>query len=156
MTEIKIDKKRLMEIAEPPSDEATRRRTFRRQNRTLSSASTAIAAKITRALRINGITNSEFAKLLGVTPANVTRYLSGKANFELKTLVDIEQVLGINLIDRQIVDTLPNEIDQRKEKVTLIPIKIPDFNNSKTISYELKSKIKTIETNFIQELETYG
>lgn len=156
MNEIKIDKNRLMEIAVPPSEEAIKRRDFRKQNRALISASTVIAAKITKALREKAINHSEFAKLLGVTPANVTRYLSGKANFELKTLIDIERVLGISLIDRQIDDAITAAPAQPKEKVVLMPIKIPDFNNTKTISYEIKSKVTPISINIVQKIETYG
>ena len=59
----------------------------RRKNRHWLCASSAIAAKIKRQLRILGLTQSDLAVMLGVTPANITRYLNGQTNFELKTLV---------------------------------------------------------------------
>ena len=91
-----------MAIAEKPSDEAIKRRNQRKTERQLVLASTLIASKIARAMRMQNIKNVEVAKLLGVSPANVTRYLSGKANFELKTLIDIEKALNINLIDHSL------------------------------------------------------
>ena len=117
MNEIKINKKRLMEIAMEPSEETIKHRNLRRQNRALIIAASVIAAKITHALRIKNMSNSDFARQLGVTPANVTRYLSGKANFELKTLVEIEQLLKISLIDRSITqeESISSEVNQEKD-----------------------------------------
>lgn len=91
-----------MEIAEKPSEEAILSRQKRKTDRYLILASTTIASKIARAMRVKNIKNIEMANILGVTPANITRYLSGKANFELKTLVEFENALGISLIDRRI------------------------------------------------------
>lgn len=102
MKNLKINKERLMEIAEKPSEEAILSRQKRKTDRYLILASTAIASKIARAMRVKNIKNIEMANILGVTPANITRYLSGKANFELKTLVEFENALGISLIDRRI------------------------------------------------------
>ena len=75
----------------------------RRKNRHWLCASSAIAAKIKRQLRILGLTQSDLAVMLGVTPANITRYLNGQTNFELKTLVEIERKLGIKIIDKTVV-----------------------------------------------------
>lgn len=97
---LKINKEKLMAIAEKPSEEVIKRRSQRKSERQLILASTLIASKIAKAMRMQNIKNVEVAKILGVSPANVTRYLSGKANFELKTLIDIERALNINLIDR--------------------------------------------------------
>ena len=58
-----------------------------------------IAMQIRRELRKQGITHAEFAKRLGVDPSIVTRYLSGKHNFQLRTLVKVQQILGIDIIN---------------------------------------------------------
>lgn len=85
----------------------------RRADRYLNAASSAIAAKVMRQLRVKGLTRIQLAEELGITPANVTRYLSGKCNFELRTLVEMERVLYIRIIDRDIVSI-------RKEPVKVV------------------------------------
>lgn len=61
-----------------------------------------IAAKMRRALRLKGMTQTELSRIMGMDPAVISRYLAGKANMELKTMVKIEEALGINIIDRVI------------------------------------------------------
>lgn len=102
-----MDKNKLNAIAVPLSDTDKARMQSRRQDRYWKLASSAIAAKIQRQLKVKGITRMKLAEMLDITPANITRYLSGETNFELKTLVEIERVLGIDIINRQIVPTHP-------------------------------------------------
>lgn len=78
----------------------------RKSDRYWKAASSAIAAKIMRQLRIKGMTRVQLAEELGITPANVTRYLNGTCNFELRTLVDIERVLDLQIIDKNIIPRL--------------------------------------------------
>lgn len=85
----------------------------RKSDRYWKAASSAIAAKVLRQLRIKGMTRVQLAEELGITPANVTRYLNGTCNFELRTLVEIERVLGLQIIDRDI-------IPHKKEPVKVI------------------------------------
>lgn len=94
---------RLNNIARDLTLTERERMTERRKNRHWLCASSAIAAKIKRQLRILGLTQSDLAEMLGGTPANVTRYLNGQTNFELKTLVEIERKLGIRIIDRNVI-----------------------------------------------------
>lgn len=141
-----------MAISSPMSEEAIMRRKQRQAERALVLASTAIAAKIGRALRTKNIKNTEFAKMLGVTAANVTRYLSGKTNFELKTLVEIERVLDIRLINRDCLEN--NEFDKTKSdkninKITLMPItrlSMPTFLPQGNTTYRF------IESRFLYRL----
>lgn len=69
----------------------------------MEGASSAIAAKIRRRLRMLGMSNADFAKAIGTYAPTVTKWLSGTHNFELKTLVDIEDVLDIAIIDRNVI-----------------------------------------------------
>lgn len=66
-------------------------------------ASGAIAAKIRRRLKMLDISNAKFAEMLGTHSPVVSKWLSGKHNFELKTLVDIERALDITIIDRNVI-----------------------------------------------------
>jgi len=58
-----------------------------------------IAQKIKHRLNECGILKKDFAKIMGVQPAQVTRWLAGKSNFEINTIFKIEEKLGITLID---------------------------------------------------------
>ncbi len=100
-----IDKKRLQEIAEPLSAEARETMQTRKADRYWRVASSAIAAKVLRQLRVKGMTRVQLAEALNVTPANITRYLNGKCNFELRTLVELERVLDVHIIDREVIPT---------------------------------------------------
>lgn len=94
------EKEALMRLAEPMDEQTQNAMARRKSQRRLIAMSTAIAAKIECALRLKGMKRTELAQQLGVSPANVTRYLSGKCNFELKTLLALEDVLDISLINR--------------------------------------------------------
>lgn len=65
-----------------------------------------IANKIISILKDNDINRTEFASLMNVKPSQVTKMLSGTQNFELKTIFEIEQRLGINFINYEI-QTVP-------------------------------------------------
>ena len=111
----------------------------RRKNRHWLCASSAIAAKIKRQLRILGLTQSDLAVMLGVTPANITRYLNGQTNFELKTLVEIERKLGIKIIDKTVVP---------EDSKSSIILKVT-YNYSLPIFKESDSKSECINDSFI-------
>lgn len=100
---MKIDKDKLKNIATPLTDQEKRCMTCRKSDRYWKAASSAIAAKVLRQLKVLGKTRMQLAEDLGVTPANITRYLNGRCNFELKTLIEMERVLNIKIIDRNVI-----------------------------------------------------
>lgn len=100
---MKVNKTKLKEMAQPLPEESRSRMQQRRADRYWKAASSAIAAKIIRQMGILGVSRVQLAEKLGITPANITRYLSGTTNFELNTLVEIERVLGVNIIDRNVI-----------------------------------------------------
>lgn len=61
--------------------------------------SQAIALKILRSLRAQGLTQKELATQLNVTPQQVNKWVKGGENFTMETLTKIEQVLKIVLIE---------------------------------------------------------
>lgn len=81
-----------------------------RENRDLYKTSFRIAMKVKRSLRVKGMTQAQLAEAMDVDCAVISRYLSGKANLELKTIVKIEKALGINIIDREITPKKPKVI----------------------------------------------
>lgn len=60
--------------------------------------SDAIAEKIAARLSEQGLTQKMFAKQMGKTEAEVSRWLSGTHNFTLRTISKISTVLNMNMI----------------------------------------------------------
>ena len=58
----------------------------------------AIADKIATRLKELGISQKEFALMVGKTQAEVSRWLSGTHNFTIRTLAKISAVLGQDFI----------------------------------------------------------
>lgn len=58
-----------------------------------------LANYINAVLIEKGISKTEFSKMLNGSCPLVTKYLSGKHNFTIKTLIKIEEILGIKLLN---------------------------------------------------------
>lgn len=58
-----------------------------------------LATIIANAIKANGLKKSEFAEILGKQPSEISKWLSGTHNFTIETLMDIERVLSIQLLD---------------------------------------------------------
>jgi transcriptional regulator with XRE-family HTH domain len=57
-----------------------------------------LAARIDDVLQARGLTNQEFAFMMGKKPSEISRWLSGTHNFTTETLWEIERVLNIQLL----------------------------------------------------------
>ncbi len=62
------------------------------------SKNVAIAVRIIKTLRAQGKTRRDLARLLGKSESEITRWLSGFHNLELKTIYKIEKALGVDII----------------------------------------------------------
>ena len=58
----------------------------------------AISDKIAGILEERGMSQKDFARLVGKTESEVSRWLGGTHNFTLKTIAKISSVLGCNII----------------------------------------------------------
>ena len=58
----------------------------------------AIADKLDATLKERGMNQKEFARMIGHTQAEVSRWLSGTHNFTLATLAKISVALGIDVL----------------------------------------------------------
>jgi len=74
-----------------------------------------LAVKIADALHNAGYTQKDFATKMGKSETVVSEWLSGDRNFTIDTLSDIEEVLGIRLLDTTVmtVITADAEISQK-------------------------------------------
>jgi transcriptional regulator with XRE-family HTH domain len=58
-----------------------------------------LAAKIYKAMKALGMTQTQFAESMDKPISLISRWMSGTHNFTVDTLVDIQHVLGISLLD---------------------------------------------------------
>ena len=58
-----------------------------------------IALSIVDYMQANGLTRSDIANKLGVSPQYVSRILSGSINFSFKSVAEIERKLGISCME---------------------------------------------------------
>lgn len=77
-----------------------------------------LAAQIDDALMSRGLTNQEFAFMMGKKPSEITRWLSGTHNFTTETLWEIERVLNLQLLTSSSVPEV--KINETEELRTLI------------------------------------
>jgi transcriptional regulator with XRE-family HTH domain len=82
-----------------------------------------LTTKIANAIKAKGLKKSEFAETLGKQPSEISKWLSGTHNFTIDTLMDIERVLSIQLLDTGNWDRLEKyqkvEIKSRKNPSTI-------------------------------------
>jgi transcriptional regulator with XRE-family HTH domain len=72
-----------------------------------------LAAQIDNVLMSRGLTNQEFAFMMGKKPSEITRWLSGTHNFTTETLWEIERVLKIQLLTSSTPDEkVVNEMEE--------------------------------------------
>lgn len=110
---MKFNAERLKSIAQPMTDEERAKMNYRIGNADWLRMSAAIALKIRKILRSQNITQVEFASRMKVTPAQISKLLSGKVNFELKTISKLQSVLGESIIDIDLSVKPKNEIEQK-------------------------------------------
>lgn len=82
-----------------------------------------LAAKIEEAMKRKGYNQRRFAKMMEKSPTVISEWLSGDRNFTIDTLTDIEEVLGVHLLDVTIMTTVNANTEsvltmQRKAKKT--------------------------------------
>ena len=73
-----------------------------------------IAAIIDDAIKSKGWGRKQFAERMNKKPSEISKWLSGTHNFTIDTLIDIEQMLEIKLL---------NLTERRKKRVSSIGIK---------------------------------
>ena len=96
---MKFNVEKLKAVARPMTVEEKAAMDYRAENADWLQLSATIALKIRKLLRQQGMTQVDLAARLGVTPPQVSKLLSGKINFELKTLVSIQNALGKPIVD---------------------------------------------------------
>ena len=109
---MKFNVEKLKSVARPMTQDEMTALDFLSDNADWLRLSAAIALKIRKILRQKGMQQAELANLLSVTPAQVSKFLSGKVNFELKTIAKIQSVLGEQIVEVPLQDKLEEAADQ--------------------------------------------
>ncbi|SDD70852.1 Helix-turn-helix [Dyadobacter soli] len=72
---------------------------WRQQNEYWLDMSSDIALEVLSTLRAKGMTQREFAELMGCSPQYISKILKGSENLTLETICKMEKVLQIKLIE---------------------------------------------------------
>lgn len=83
-----------------------------------------LAAKIDEARKKMGLNKTQLAQKLSKKPSEITKWLSGTHNFTIDTLSDIQQLLGIELV---------NVDEKSKEQILYLSFSVTQ--ESKTYHY---------------------
>ena len=100
-----------------------------------------IATKISRRLRELKLSQKDFAGKIGKPASEISEILSGDRNLTIDTMTDIEQALGMRLLDTTLWDVCAME----KECVLNVPI------SKKSKMYNYSNATVTIDTDSIEE-----
>lgn len=96
---MRFDAKKLDDISRPMSGMEIKELESRRDNWGWLAISERLALRIRRILRTEGMSQIELAQKMDVSPAQITKILSGKENLGIKTISKIEKALGHILVD---------------------------------------------------------
>lgn len=76
-----------------------------------------VANKIADALNAKGISQKKFSEMTGRSESEVSEWLSGDRNFTIDTLSDIQNYLGIDLLNTSSMHTSPVSKEASRMKV---------------------------------------
>ncbi len=136
---MKFNANKLKELSRPLSAAEKDEIEFRNDNREWLAISERLALKIRRILREKRLSQYELAEKMGVSPAQITKILSGKENLGIKTISKIERALGVNLIE------IP--MPEGRESIEL-SVQTP-IRTQQPLKYRRKGTFTSIVTNNI-------
>lgn len=92
------------------------------------------AARIADAMEAAGLSKSQFARKMGKSPSEITKWLSGTHNFTIDSLQEISAVLGVEItsaIDNPVVREMVGDVCGQMEysicdsPTETVPVTIP-------------------------------
>lgn len=132
---MKFNLEKLQQLAQPLPENERQQMEYQIENRDWLLLSVKLAMKIRGLMAAEGISQSELARRMGVTPAQVTKILSGQENLGLKTIAKVEAALGKSLFHVDLEEDT-HEVSIR-ERVEYIPF--PVFIKSQPVEKNLTS-----------------
>lgn len=98
-----------------------------------------LAVKIADAIKSNGWKKSEFAKIVKQQPSVISKWLSGTHNFTTDTLIDLEHILNIKLLN---VDQKTESVTYKRSVETTVAIDEVTFWNNNLINSFSRSSVQ--------------
>lgn len=95
---MKFNIEKLQQLATPLPQQEREQMERQIENRNWLHLSVKLAIEIRGIMASKGVCQSELARLMGVSPAQVSKILSGKENLSLKTIAKVETALGQSLL----------------------------------------------------------
>ncbi len=111
----KINKK-LKAILSNESTNWQEKANWRKENQSWLKHSQRIAIQINKILKERKLTQKKLAKMLNVSPQQVSKIMKGRENLTLETIAKIEEVLSIRLITFPIISSTSFE-DLNPQKI---------------------------------------
>lgn len=112
---------------------------FRFKNRKWLKRSQAVAVKVLRTLRENGLSQKDLAEKLNVSPQQVNKWLKGNENFTFETVSKIEDALNIELMSITGFET------KHESNVNIVEVKYTQRDNYTPTTI----RRKPVETKYI-------
>jgi len=110
---MKFNLEKLQQLAKPLPEKERQEMECQIENRDWLLLSVRLALKIRSLMNAEGISQSELARRMNVSPAQVTKILSGQENLGLKTIAKVEAALGKPLYDINIGEDAPEASSSR-------------------------------------------
>ncbi len=133
---MKANLEKLQQLATPLPDKERQQMEYQIENQDWLLLSVRLAMKIRSLMASEDITQSELARRMGVSPAQVTKLLSGQENLGLKTIAKVEAALGKSLFQIDIEE--PSHEVSLREEIDYIPF--PVFIKSNPIEKRISSR----------------
>ena len=94
-------KEKLSNLAsDQPSDWKAKAK-YRRENREWLKKSAAIAVQVLDALKAQKLSQKDLSERMNISPQQISKIVKGQENLTLKTISDLENALGIQIIDEK-------------------------------------------------------
>lgn len=129
---------------------------YRFENKAWLQKTQAIALKILRSLRSQGMSQKDLAEKLNVSPQMVNQWVKGSENFTLETISKIENALGVELmnVSEKTNDIIHiNNISFQQGKTTFLTKAYPQKENKLEI---VKPFNQNNQNSYNQSLPKYN
>ncbi len=131
---MKCNLEKLQKLAQPLPENERQQMEYQIENRDWLLLSVKLAMKIRSLMTAESISQSELARRMGVTPAQVTKILSGQENLGLKTIAKVEAALGKSLFRVDIEENTHEVLIHEKVKYHSFPVFIKSMPVEKKLT----------------------
>lgn len=136
---MKFNLEKLHQLAKPLPEKERQQMEHQIENQDWLLLSVKLAIRIRTLMASEGISQSELARRMGVSPAQVTKILSGQDNLGLKTISKVETALGHSLFEIEEESDYSKSVKNKKTRNETFPV----FVKSKTVGKKVSTEFST-------------